>query len=123
MNEVIKLLLSHRSVRKYTDRPIPRDVLDELIRCGQAAATSSFIQACTVIQVEDTGKREQLVGLTGNQDYVASAARFLVYCADMNRLKLACDMHEADTKTIGDTRVLPHPHRRQQGYRLERANF
>lgn len=96
MNEVIKLLQSHRSIRKFTYQPVPQEVLNELIKCGQAAATSSFIQACTVIQVEDTGKREQLVGLAGNQPYIATAARFLVYCADMNRLKLACDMHEAD---------------------------
>lgn len=96
MNEVIKLLKSHRSVRKFTDRPIPQDVLDELIKCGQAAASSSFIQACTVIQVEDSDNREQLVGLAGDQPYIASAARFLVYCADMNRLKLACAMHGAE---------------------------
>jgi nitroreductase len=96
MNEVIKLLQSHRSVRKFTDQPIPQEVLEEMIKCGQAAATSSFIQACTVIQVEDTGKREQLVGLAGNQPYIASAARFLVYCADMNRLQLACDMHKSE---------------------------
>jgi nitroreductase len=96
MNEVIKLLQSHRSVRKFTDQPIPQEVLNELIKCGQAASTSSFIQACTVIQVEDRDRREQLVELAGNQPYIASAARFVVYCADMNRHKIACDMHDAD---------------------------
>ena len=96
MNEVMKLLRSHRSVRKFTEQPIPQEVLDELIKCGQAASTSSFIQACTVIQVEDRDKREQLVELAGNQPYIASAARFVVYCADMNRHKIACDMHDAD---------------------------
>ena len=96
MNDVIKLLQSHRSVRKFTDQIIPQDVLDELIKCGQAAATSSFIQACTVIQVEDTAKRHRLVELAGNQAYIASAARFVVFCADMNRHKIACDMHGAE---------------------------
>jgi nitroreductase len=96
MNEVIKLLQSHRSVRKFTDKPIRQDVLNELLKCGQAAATSSFIQACTVIQVEDRDKREQLVELGGNQAYIASCARFVVYCADMNRHKIACDMHNAE---------------------------
>ena len=96
MNEIIRLLQSHRSVRKFTDQSIPQSVLEELIKCGQSAATSAFIQACTVIQVEQQAKREQLVELAGNQPYVASAARFLVYCADMNRLKIACDMHDAE---------------------------
>lgn len=95
MNEVIKLLQSHRSVRKFTDQLISQDVLEELIKCGQAAATSSFIQACTVIQVEDKNKRKLLVDLAGGQPYVASAASFLVFCADMNRHKLVCDMHNS----------------------------
>ena len=95
MNEVIKLLQSRSSVRKFTDQIIPQDALEELIKCGQAAATSSFIQACTVIQVEDTSKRNLLVDLAGGQPYVASAAKFLVFCADMNRHKLVCDMHNS----------------------------
>jgi len=96
MNKVIELLQSHRSVRKFTEQAIEQSVLEELIKCGQSAATSSFIQACTVIQVEDKYMREQLVGFTGGQPYVASAARFLVFCADMKRHKLACDMHDAE---------------------------
>lgn len=96
MNETIRLLQSHRSVRKFTDQTVSQAIVDELVKCGQSAATSSFIQACTVIQVEDRVKREQLVELAGNQPYVASAARFLIYCADMNRLKIACDMHNAE---------------------------
>lgn len=96
MNDVIQLLQSHRSVRKFTDQPIEQSVLEELIKCGQAAATSSFIQACTVIQVEDKNKRDELVTLAGNQPYIASSARFLIFCADMNRHRIACDMHHAD---------------------------
>lgn len=96
MNEVITLLQSHRSVRKFTDQAIPQAVLEELIKCGQAAATSSFIQACTVIQVEDSAMREQLVELSGGQSYVASASKFLVYCADMRRHQLVCDMHHSE---------------------------
>jgi nitroreductase len=95
MNEVINLLQSRSSVRKFTDQIIPQDALEELIKCGQAAATSSFIQACTVIQVEDASKRNLLVDLAGGQPYVASAAKFLVFCADMNRHKLVCDMHNS----------------------------
>ena len=96
MNEVIKLLQSHRSVRKFTDQIIEQSLLEELVKCGQSAATSSFIQACTVIQVEDPLSRQQLVSLAGNQPYIATAARFIVFCADMKRHQLACDMHQAD---------------------------
>jgi len=93
MNPTIQLMKSHRSIRKFTDQAVTQAQVDELVRAGQSAATSSFIQACTVIQVDDAVDRGRLAEYAGNQAYVASAARFLVICADMQRHRLACDMH------------------------------
>jgi nitroreductase len=95
MNPVIELLKSHRSIRKFTAEPIEQSTVEELVRAGQAAATSSFLQACTVIQVQDSTKRERLAAGAGNQAYIAAAPTFLVFCADMKRHQLACDMHQA----------------------------
>ncbi|WP_299198736.1 oxygen-insensitive NADPH nitroreductase [uncultured Amphritea sp.] len=96
MNAVIELLNSHRSIRKFTDQPIPQETVNTLVQAGQAAATSSFIQACTVIQVNDQDKRNQLVECSGGQAYVGEAPVFLVFCADMQRNKLACEMNDAE---------------------------
>lgn len=85
MNDVIKLLQSHRSIRKFTDQEIPHDMLIALIKAGQAAATSSHVQAYTVIHVKDLANREAIAELAGGQGYVASSAVFLVFCADMKR--------------------------------------
>jgi nitroreductase len=95
MNDTIELLQAHRSIRKFTDQPVDQELVEELVRAGQAAATSSFIQACTVIQVADPEKRKQLREIAFNQEYVEKAPVFLVFCADMNRHRLACDMHES----------------------------
>ncbi|MCP8687959.1 oxygen-insensitive NADPH nitroreductase [Marinobacterium sedimentorum] len=95
MNQVIELLKSHRSIRKFTAEPIDQNTVDELVRAGQAAATSSFLQACTLIQVQDQAKRERLAACAGNQAYIVAAPIFLVFCADMKRHQLACDMHQA----------------------------
>lgn len=93
---VIELLKQHRSIRKFTDQPVPQDCVEQLIEAGQAAATSSFIQACTVIQVNDPTKRTALASYAGNQAYVASAPVFLVFCADMHRHQRICEWHQAD---------------------------
>lgn len=85
MNPTIELLKSHRSIRKFTDRKIPRELLLELIRAGQAAATSSHVQAYSVIHVRDPANRERIAELAGGQAYVASCSDFLVFCADMKR--------------------------------------
>ncbi|HEY5714870.1 MAG TPA: oxygen-insensitive NADPH nitroreductase [Psychromonas sp.] len=95
MHDVIHLLQSHRSIRRFSKKPIEQSTVNELIRAGQAAATSSFIQACTVIQVSKGEKREQLAQFSGNQSYVTQAPIFLVFCADMHRHQLACEMHQA----------------------------
>jgi len=99
MNQTIELLHAHRSIRKFTPRQIDPSVIETLISAGQAAATSSFIQACTVIQVSDTTKRESLAQMAGNQRYVAESPVFLVFCADMHRHQLACQMHDAEMRS------------------------
>ncbi|MDI5983385.1 oxygen-insensitive NADPH nitroreductase [Halomonas sp. M4R5S39] len=85
MNPTIDLLKSHRSIRRFTDQQIPRELLLELIRAGQAAATSSHVQAYSVIHVRNPANRERIAELAGGQGYVASCADFLVFCADMKR--------------------------------------
>jgi nitroreductase len=92
MNPVIELLKSHRSIRKFTDQPVSDEMINEIVACGQAAATSSNIQATTVIRVRDSETREKIAALSGGQAYVASSGAFLVYCADLHRPQLACEM-------------------------------
>ena len=85
MNSVIELLKSHRSIRKFTEEKIPHELLLELVRAGQSAATSSHIQAYSVIHVARPENREQIAELAGGQGYIASCSDFLVFCADMKR--------------------------------------
>jgi len=99
VNDVIKLLKSHRSIRKYSDREVDQKVLETLIEAGQSAATSSFIQACTVIRVADPESRKKLCECAAGQQYVIEAPVFLVFCADMQRHQLACEMHKAHMLT------------------------
>lgn len=96
MNSTIDLLLSHRSIRKFKEDTVEQATVDKIVSCGQAAATSSNVQAVTVIQVHDTQKREKLASFAGGQPYVESAGAFLVYCADMNRPKIACEKQDGD---------------------------
>lgn len=85
MNPTIELLQSHRSIRKFSDRKIPQDLFEALIRSGQSAATSNHVQAYSIIHVVDTDNRHRLAELSGGQAYVANCSDFLVFCADMKR--------------------------------------
>ena len=92
MNSVMQSLRSHRSIRKFTATPVEDSLLDEIIRCGQAAATSSNLQATTVIRVRNAATRRAIAQLAGGQAYVSTAGAFLVFCADLNRPRRACEM-------------------------------
>jgi nitroreductase len=93
MNPIIDLIRAHRSIRKFSDRPLDDATLKTIIAAAQCAATSHFVQACTVIRVTDPAKRATLARLAGSQVWIERAPVFLVFCADLNRLETACRMH------------------------------
>lgn len=99
MNPMIQLLRSHRSIRKFTDEPVDDGMIHEIVRCGQAAATSSNLQATTVIRVRKAETRREIARIAGDQKYVTTAGAFLVFCADLNRARLACEMQGGDFVT------------------------
>lgn len=84
-NETIETMLQHRSVRNYLPKEIPPQLVDTLIRCGQMSASSSLVQAYTIIQVKDPAQRNVLFEVSGKQKWVLSAPLLLLFCCDQNR--------------------------------------
>jgi nitroreductase len=85
-----QLQLSHASVRRFLDKPIDRELLASLVRSGQAAASSSFIQAYSVVRVTRTEARAAIAAAAGGQVWIERAPEFLVFCADLRRIDAAC---------------------------------
>ncbi|PLS02068.1 oxygen-insensitive NADPH nitroreductase [Neobacillus cucumis] len=85
MNDVITTILNHRSIRHFEDKPLTDEQIETIVACAQAAATSSFIQAYSIIGVKDKEKKKRLAELTGNQEYVEKNGHFFVFCADLYR--------------------------------------
>ena len=92
MNTTIELLQKHRSIRKFTDKPVPDATVETIVRTGLSAATSSNLQGITVIRVRKSVTREAIATLAGGQAQVATAGAFLVWCADLHRSALACEI-------------------------------
>lgn len=90
MNPVMEAQLAHRSIRQYTDQKIDEALFHQLIRCAQGAASSSFIQAYSLVQVTKPETREKIATLAGGQKWIQSAAEFLVICADLTRVEYCC---------------------------------
>ncbi len=85
-NDVIATLLGHRSIRSFLPTPLRPGTLDLLVAAAQSAATSSNLQAWSVVAVEDPARRSRLSKLAGSQKHVVDAPLFLVWVADLARL-------------------------------------
>ena len=92
MHDIHRLLRSHRSIRKFVEEPLPDEVLGDIVRSAQSAATSSNLQATTVIRVRDPETRSRIAEVAGGQRQIETAGAFTVWCADLHRTRLACEM-------------------------------
>ena len=85
MNTIIETILNHRSIRNFEDKPLTREQIEIIVESAQAASTSSYIQAYSIIGVTDREKKKKLAELAGNQTYVEENGHFFVFCADLYR--------------------------------------
>lgn len=86
-NEVIESILQHRSVRSYLNKPLPEGTLQTLLAAAQSSATSSNLQAWSLVAIEDPARKARLAELAGNQAHIQQAPLFLVWLADLSRIE------------------------------------
>lgn len=97
LNPTIETMLQHRSVRAYTSQPVPANTAELLVAAAQSASTSSNMQTWSVIAITDPGRKDRLAKIANNQEFVRSCPLFLVWVADLARLK-----------ALGNDRQKPH---------------
>lgn len=74
---------ARRSVRKYTDRIIPMDIINQLLKCGTAAATGSNQQPWGFALIQDKKEIANLNDLT--KSYVKNNLDKLPYLAQYSK--------------------------------------
>lgn len=93
MNDTIRLIGSHKSIRKYTDAEISDDILMTILETSRWAPSSHNVQAYSIIVVKDQTKKLEISKIAGDQKWIVDCPVFLVFCADLHRLDIACDIH------------------------------
>ncbi|MDY7110535.1 MAG: nitroreductase family protein [Planctomycetota bacterium] len=103
MNETIALMKRHRSIRRYTQDPVPEKDIRAAVEAGQAASTSAAVQAYCLIRVTDAEHRVKLAEFCGNQSKVARSGAFFIVCGDARRHRLLArrDGHAYDARLEG----------------------
>jgi Nitroreductase len=86
MNDVIKLLNNHRSLRKFTDEKLSEETIRTLVGAAQSASTSSYVQAYSIMGVTDPEKKKALREIS-TQSYVEHNGHLFVFVVDFYRHK------------------------------------
>lgn len=81
VEEFRKVIKSRRSIRKFTDRPIPPAVLEDCLDLALLAPNSSNLQPWGFYVVQTPARREALVRACLNQNAAKTAAELIVVVA------------------------------------------
>jgi nitroreductase len=81
MNEALELLKQRRSIRAYTDQPVAREVLEDIVDFGRLAATAMNDQPWEFVVVTDRATLRRLPEFTGHGEFMATAAACILVIA------------------------------------------
>lgn len=86
-NDMLDLMLAHRSHRHYLDAPLPSGALETIVAAAQSASTSSNLQVWSVVAVEDAARKSRLADLAGGQQHIRDCKLLLIWLCDLARLE------------------------------------
>jgi len=81
-NETIRTIMSRKSVRSFTDQPIPAEYRETMLKAAMAAPTGSNIQPWHFVVLTDKSQYEKVFENNFNMRIFNSAAAVVVFCAD-----------------------------------------
>jgi nitroreductase len=85
MNEVIRVLKERRSIREYLPKPIPKEILEDIIDCGRLAPSANNVQPWLFVVVTEEGGKKELASMATYGKFIASAAACVaVFCEKDN---------------------------------------
>ena len=82
MNPIVQSLFTRKSVRVFTETPIPEEVKQEILLAATQAATAGNQQLYTILDITDQVLKDQLAVTCDDQPFIAKAPLVLIFCAD-----------------------------------------
>lgn len=103
MNEIIKHLKNHRSVRKYDpNKDVNKEQVKAIIESAMAAPNWVNGQQVSIIEVRDPEKKATMAKAAGEQKWIEEAPVFLIFCMDFYRAHLAAQKKEKELRVVMD---------------------
>ncbi len=81
--DAIEALKTRRSIRSFTNEPVPEEIIEDLINCGRMAATARNVQPWEFVVISDPDRRARLAKVATTGPFIAEAPLcIVVLCAD-----------------------------------------
>jgi len=80
-----KALEGRRSIRRYLERPLPREVITDLLRAAESAPSAGNLRARRYVVVTRLEMRRAISLAAFGQSHIARAPTLIVVCADVPR--------------------------------------
>lgn len=81
--EALKCLKERRSIRKFSKREVPKEIIEDIIDCGRLAATAINIQPWEFVVITDQKKRKEIADITDYGKFISQApVCCAVFCKD-----------------------------------------
>lgn len=81
--EVMEAIRERRSIRDYEERPLPAEMIEQVLEAGRLAPSSSNVQSWKFKVVTDEAPRSALRKASLNQGFVEQAPVVIVACLDL----------------------------------------
>lgn len=85
MNETLNLLYKRKSVRAYEEKPVTKEVKEEIIKSAMRAPTAGNMMLYSIIDITDQALKDKLAETCDNQPFIAKAPLILMFFADYQR--------------------------------------
>ena len=100
-NKTIQTQLDHRSIREFTNETITDEIVDTLMEVARRTATSSGMQAYSIIKISDPILKVKIAEVC-KQEYVERAPLLLIFVADQFRNhSIAVEKDPESLNTVG----------------------
>ena len=86
-NEVIKVILGRRSIRRYVDKPVEREKIDAILACATAAPSADNFRPWHFVETTDRTVLSALANVHPYGKMLASAGLAIIICAEKERNK------------------------------------
>jgi nitroreductase len=93
---MLNRMKERRTIRQYTDRDVPEEMLNELLDVAARASNTGNMQLYSVVVTRDRAGKERLAPAHFNQAMVTGAPVVLTFCADANRFVQWASRRRAD---------------------------